>query len=99
MLRELEGLAGLTTPRRRLAARLRRLASQIEGSPSPPRSGRLHLAIGHETLETRLDEWQSDRGDRFFLNLPEISEEAAMAAHSQYQRVCHLMDAPTRGTP
>lgn len=69
VLRELESIADLNSPRRRLAHWLRRLACRLDGQEVPPRRGGFLMRVGEHVVEVRMTAYPSEIGPRLFLRL------------------------------
>lgn len=95
ILKDLKEMAGLSTSRRLIGDRLRRLASRIGGRPVPPRQGRFHMSLGEAMLDAELIAWPSDLGDRVVLKLPAGSKAISDSADAEMRRVIQLLESPT----
>lgn len=69
ILRELESIADLNAPRRRLAHWVRRLACRLDGEEDPPRRGGFLMRVGEHEVEVDVRAYPSTLGPRLFLTL------------------------------
>ncbi len=74
VLRELARLAGLRSPRRRLARYFRALAGGIRGRAIEPDTGRFYVRIGQQAQQILVTVFRSGSGIRYVLRIGEIQE-------------------------
>ncbi len=74
VLRELARLAGLRSPRRRLARDFRALASGIRGRAIEPDTGRFYVRIGQQAQQILVTAFRSGSGIRYVLRIGEIQD-------------------------
>lgn len=82
LTQEIQQIASLSTWRRRVADRFRRIADGIDGQIPMPRQGHVCLKCGEFQVETELLEYRTEHGPHLILNLapqPDSLSERAQA--------------------
>jgi hypothetical protein len=90
--REIESLADLSRPLRRVADVLRRIASWLDGQDVPPRRGRFRVKLGGTEIGVDVWAYPSDLGAQYDLLFMSRSDVASAAATRELKRLCGVKD-------
>ncbi len=87
LAREIEAVADLSRPRRRIADLLRRLASWIDGEGKMPRQGSFRIKLHEILIDVEVLAYASEIGERYYLRLAHRSDTATKIATEELRRL------------